>query len=130
METTTCEPVQEGEVVLQEKTDDSVLLQQSVPATNPVAVETLEQQLVLDNTTDPNVLVQYLNSLDPSILPGEVTFVIIQGTPGEALHLTNDHNFIIEQTGDDSAGGSVIYTLQSPPSDIATEAEIVMTDSS
>ena len=120
---------------LQEDTETSILQQESVSIPSSADTEPAGQQLVLDNMTDPNVLVQYLSNFDPSLLSQDVTFVIIQGTPDEPVSLPNDHNFIIEQTAisepteRESANSSLIYTLQ-PQLDITTEAEVVITDSS
>ena len=120
---------------LQEDTETSILQQESVSIPGSADTEPAGQQLVLDNMTDPNVLVQYLSNFDPSLLSQDVTFVIIQGTPDEPVSLPDDHNFIIEQTAisepteRESANSSLIYTLQ-PQLDITTEAEVVITDSS
>ncbi|GAB1598383.1 uncharacterized protein LOC115213796 [Argonauta hians] len=87
----------------------------SMNSSSPSTIGATELMEVSGAGSESNVYVQYVGDFDPSLLPGEVTFLIIQSDSGEGLQIADGQDIIIDGSGfEESASGAsnVAYALQ------------------
>ncbi|XP_036360987.1 serine-rich adhesin for platelets-like isoform X2 [Octopus sinensis] len=109
----------------------------SSPTNIPTSIGATELMAVSSVGSESNVYVQYVGEFDPSLLPEEVTFVIIQGESGEGVPVADGQSLIIEGSGfEEPTDGTsvplqanipVAYALQQRE-DIAGDSECIVSE--
>eukprot|EP00106_Octopus_bimaculoides_P021456 XP_014788898.1 PREDICTED: serine-rich adhesin for platelets-like isoform X2 [Octopus bimaculoides] len=109
----------------------------SSPTNISTSIGATELMAVSSVGSESNVYVQYVGEFDPSLLPEEVTFVIIQGDSGEGVPVADGQSLIIEGSGfEEPTDGTsvplqanipVAYALQQRE-DIAGDSECIVSE--